>query len=142
MPINKNSLRRYQLIDNLLRNRRRKRTINEITEIVNEQLYSDGEKKVTKRTIYNDIENMMERFPVNIIKSSNQYYYEDEYDSIEKKPLTEQEKSILEMAMITFSFFRGTAIFEKFNDVITRIMAGSVIRKLYNAEDKKCIQIG
>ena len=142
MPINKNSLRRYQLIDALLQRRQRRFSINDIAEIVNNQLFEEGRSPVSERMIYNDIKNIMNQFPVNIICSEGRYYYEDATDSIEKKPLTDQEKNILEMAIQTFSFFRGTALFDKFNDVITRLMTGSVLRKLHNENDKHCIQIG
>ncbi len=141
MPINKNSFRRYKIIDSILQ-RNRRFTINEIANIVNEQLYEDDRPPVTERTIYNDIKNIMNEFPVNIICKEGKYYYEDSHDSIENKPLSEQEKNLLEMALLTFSFFRGTLLFDKFNDIISRIMTGSVIRKLQNENKKKCIQIG
>jgi len=141
MPINKNSFRRYKIIDSILQ-RTRGYSINDIANIVNEQLYADDRPPVTERTIYNDIKNIMKEFPVNIICREGRYSYEDSHDSIERKPFSEQEKNLLEMALLTFSFFRGTSLFDKFNDVITRIMTGSVIRKLQNENKKKCIQIG
>ena len=46
------------------------------------------------------------------------------------------------MALQTFSIYKGSGLFEKFDDVITRLMAGSVLRRLNKSDHKKYIQIG
>jgi predicted DNA-binding transcriptional regulator YafY len=141
MPVNKKSVRRYRIIDSLLRSNT-KYTITEIAAKVNEQLVLDGLPTVSDRMIYNDIEDMMDEYPVIIKKKKGKLFYEDKDDSIDKMPLTDQDKTVLEMALQTFSLYKGSPFFEKFDDVITRIMTGSVLRKIRNNDESNCIQLG
>jgi predicted DNA-binding transcriptional regulator YafY len=45
------------------------------------------------------------------------------------------------MALQTLSIYQGSPLFEKFNDVINRIMASSVLRKISKKDSGKYIQI-
>lgn len=141
MPENKNSIRRYRIIDSLLKSNR-KYSIAEIAAKVNEQLEIDGLRIVSNRMIYNDIEDMMDNYPVSIKKEKGKVFYEDKEDSIDKMPLSDQDKNVLEMALQTFSLYKGSPFFEKFDGVITRIMTGSVLRKIRNNEESNFIQLG
>lgn len=141
MPENKNSIRRYRIIDSLLKSNR-KYSITEIAAKVNEQLEMDGLQTVSNRMIYNDIEDMMDNYPVSIKKEKGKVFYEDKEDSIDKMPLSDQDKNVLEMALQTFSLYKGSPFFEKFDGVITRIMTGSVLRKIRNNDESNFIQLG
>lgn len=141
MPISKNARKRFILIDGILKSHKRY-SIKEISEIVNEQLEEDGYERVSDRMIYNDILMIKNEFPVNIIKKDGKYQYETRDESITNEILNEKDREIIEMALQTFSIYKGSSLFEKFDDVITRVMAGSVLRRLNKLDHKKYIQIG
>lgn len=141
MPLNKNSFKRYQIINGLLRSYHQY-TLKEIAEKVNEQLEQDHLKTVSKRMIYNDIKNIENEFPVDVKHVRGKYFYVDKNDSIEKIPLSNDDKEVLEMAMQTFSLYKGSPFFDKFNNTINRLMAGSVLRKIQKNDPSVYIQIG
>lgn len=141
MPISKNARKRFILIDGILKSHKRY-SIKEIAEKVNEQLEEDGFAQVSERMIYNDIQMMQDEFPVNIIKKDSKYQYENRDESITNEILNQKDRELIEMALQTFSIYKGSGLFEKFDDVITRLMAGSVLRRLNKSDHKKYIQIG
>jgi len=141
MPIGKNPRKRFIIIDGILKSHKRY-SIKEIAEKVNEQLEEDGYAMVSERMIYNDIQMMQNEFPVNIIKRDGKYQYETRDESITNEILDQKDREIIEMALQTFSIYKGSGLFEKFDDVITRLMAGSVLRRLNKSDHKKYIQIG
>jgi len=141
MPIGKNPRKRFIIIDGILKSHKRY-SIKEIAEKVNEQLEEDGYAMVTERMIYNDIQMLQNEFPVNIIKKDGKYQYETRDESITNEILDQKDREIIEMALQTFSIYKGSGLFEKFDDVITRLMAGSVLRRLNKSDHKKYIQIG
>jgi predicted DNA-binding transcriptional regulator YafY len=141
MPISKNARKRFILIDGILKSHKRY-SIKEIAEKVNEQLEEDGYAMVSERMIYNDIVMLQEEFPVNIIKKEGKYQYETREESITNEILNQKDRELIEMALQTFSIYKGSGLFEKFDDVITRLMAGSVLRRLNKSDHKKYIQIG
>jgi predicted DNA-binding transcriptional regulator YafY len=150
MPINKKSFFRYKLIDQQLR-RNKGMSFAELTEAVNEELrlleddaISSNERKytVSERMIRNDIEEMQNIFPVIITKKNGKLFYQNKEDSIDNFNLREEDKRIIELALQTFELYKGTPFFEKFDDVITRIMANSIFRKISKRDNKKFIQIG
>jgi predicted DNA-binding transcriptional regulator YafY len=141
MPIGKNPRKRFIIIDGILKSHKRY-SIREIAEKVNEQLEEDGYAMVSERMIYNDIQMLQNEFPVNIIKKDGKYQYETRDESITNEILDQKDREIIEMALQTFSIYKGSGLFEKFDDVITRLMAGSVLRRLNKSDHKKYIQIG
>jgi predicted DNA-binding transcriptional regulator YafY len=141
MPLSKNAFTRYRIINGLLSSSRRY-SLKELAEKVNEQLVSDGFSSVTERMIYKDIADMQTIYPVIVRKKSGKYYYEDRDESIENIPLSDEDKKILEMALQTFSLYKGSPFFDKFNNTINRLMAGSVLRKLHKGDPSFHIQIG
>lgn len=141
MPIGKNPRKRFIIIDGILKSHKRY-SIKEIAEKVNEQLEEDGYAMVSERMIYNDIQMLQNEFPVNIIKKDGKYQYETRDESITNEILDQKDREIIEMALQTFSIYKGSGFFEKFDDVITRLMAGSVLRRLNKSDNKKYIQIG
>lgn len=140
MPVDKNINKRLQLLEGFLISRRGY-TMAEIQEKVNESLLKDGFEGIAIRSVYEDIKRI-EELGIEIEKlkgAKRRYKYED--DTIWKTTLLDEEKKLLEMAVNTFSVFKGSSIYQKFNDVITRIMAGSMLRSL-NADNSKILQVG
>lgn len=101
MSLNKLALIRYKTIDNCLRNRYRKWTLEDLIESVDEALYEfEGIKKgVSKRTIQLDLQNMRsEKLGYNapiIVVDKKYYTYEDKKFSITNTPLNKQDLDTL-----------------------------------------------
>ena len=55
MPVDKQVLMRYQVLNKCFRNRYREYTIDDLVDACNEALYQAGKPSVSKRTIQNDI---------------------------------------------------------------------------------------
>ena len=146
MPVSKKALQRYQILNRYLQHRKGY-SIMELTEIVNEELalsQDDGvkDKTVTDRMIRIDLQNLQEIYPVVIGKrEGKKYYYENSDDSIDNINISEQDKTAISLAVGVFARFKGTPIYDKFSDAITRIMANSVIRKINSTDTRKIVQV-
>ena len=146
MPVTKKALHRYKILDGLLKNRNGY-TIMELTEKVNDELatFQDSDKKenrVSDRMIRMDLENMMEVYSVIIGKRDrNRYYYETSDESIDNINLREEDKTAIGLAVGVFARFKGTPLYDKFSDAVTRIMANSVIRKINTTDTRKIVQV-
>ena len=141
MPDSKNPRKRFNIIDGILKSHK-SYTMKQIAEKVNEQLVEDGYAPVSERMIYNDIKMLQQEYSVNIVNKNGKYQYETRSESISDKILNQHDRELIEMALQTFSIYKGSGLFEKFDDVITRLMAGSVLRRLNKTDHKKYIQIG
>jgi predicted DNA-binding transcriptional regulator YafY len=146
MPVSKKALLRYQILNRFLQHRKGY-TVKELTEIVNEELASfqeDGakDKTVSDRMIRIDLESMQEVYPVVIGKrNGNKYYYESSDDSIDNINISEQDKTAIGLAVGVFARFKGTPLYDKFSDAVTRIMANSVIRKINTSDTRNIVQV-
>lgn len=145
MPASKKALLRYQILNKLLQNRFGY-TILELTDKVNEEmenLESEGSKSytVSDRMIRIDLENMMDIFPIEIKNENGRFFYENQEDSINNINLREEEKMAIELAIGVFARYNGTPIFDKFSDVITRILTSSVLRKINTTDTSKYIHL-
>jgi len=141
MPENKNTRKRLQILENLLQSRKGY-SVTELVKLINETLKEDGFGVVTSRTIYHDIDAIKnEGIEIEKLKGSR-IRYEDPNDTIWKTTLLEDEKQLLEMSLRAFSVFKGSSLYNKYNDVITRLMSGSILRGLNKVDNTKIIQIG
>lgn len=137
MSINKLALIRYKTIDNCLKNRFRKWTLEDLIDECSEALYefegiSDG---VSKRTIQLDLQNMRsEKLGYNapIVVIDKKYYtYEDKNYSITNSPLTHQDLGTLTEVLDVLKQFKGFSYFQELNSMVTRLED-----KLYKQQNK------
>jgi predicted DNA-binding transcriptional regulator YafY len=136
MPVVKNARFREKVIDQILRNRNRKYTAEEIKNEVNRRLGTD----VSLSTIYADFEHIESEYGAVISKNIYyQRYYEDPDFSIDKTPLNEEDKKLLEVATTIFRIFSSSPIFDKFESTIDKILTGSTITKT-ERNKMDCIQ--
>jgi predicted DNA-binding transcriptional regulator YafY len=141
MPTNKNNQKRYKLIESLLLSRKGYTAI-EILEKVNQSLIQDSEHTVKKRCIYNDLEAIKnEGIEIEKLKGGR-LRYTDPTDTIWKTSLIAEEKALMEIGLKAFEVFKGSLLFEKYNDIITRLMSGNILRALDKTDTAKIIQIG
>lgn len=144
MPVSKNALLRYKILDDLLKNKDRY-TIKQLTERVNSEMeILETDKRsytVTERMIRMDLENMMKVYSVAIVKNGPKYYYESKEESIDSINLREEDKTAINLALGVFSRFKNTPLYDKFSDVVTRVIASSLIRKVNHADTQHYIQL-
>lgn len=141
MPLNKNTQLRYKRLESLLLSRRGY-TVQELLDYINQSLLADSFKPIALRSIYNDIE-ALKNEGIEIEKiSGNKLRYLDPNDSIWNTNLVAEDKALLEMSLKAFEVFKGTGLFKKYDDVITRLMSGNILRSLNKSESDKIIQIG
>lgn len=136
MPVVKEARLREKIIDQILRNRNRKYTAEEIKNKVNRDL----DKDVSISTIYNDLKHIRDEYGAVIAKNErSQLYYQDDTFSIEKAPLDDEDKKLLDMATTIFRIFSSSPIFGKFENTINKILTGSAISKI-ERNRMDCIQ--
>ena len=106
MPANKNALIRYKTIDNCLRNRYKRWTLDDLVEACSEALYDmEGIKKgVCARTVQMDIQIMRSDklgyyAPIEVYDRIYYRYADPDY-SITKNPLSEEDCNLIQKAIL------------------------------------------
>lgn len=142
MPLNRNKGLRYKIIDELLK-KRRGYTIEEIRAKVNEALADWDNKEVTPRTIYNDLDELQSVYDLDITKAGHRYKYTDPNDSFRKSRANREEKQTVELSLEAFAgTMRHFPFFNKFSDVINRMLAGDLYAGMDDEDKVRIIQIG
>ncbi|MCP9770057.1 WYL domain-containing protein [Lacihabitans sp. LS3-19] len=127
MPLNRNALIRYKVIDSCLQRRNRKWTLEDIIETVSDALYEyeGSEKGISKRTIQADIQMMrsdkLGYFAPIIVSDKKYYTYEDPNYSITNIPLSESDLSKMNEAVEMLKQFKGFSHFSQLNDVVQKL---------------------
>ncbi|MBR0037364.1 MAG: WYL domain-containing protein [Bacteroidales bacterium] len=117
MATTKNALIRYKYLDLLLSDRHHYYDINDLTKKVNDMLYDDGFKTVTRRCIEKDLVCLTEapfRAPIGHFKKSgkNCIAYEKASFSIFKQEMSREERTLLREVLNTIGRFEGLDNFE------------------------------
>lgn len=124
MPVNRNAMLRYQVIDRCLCNKGRKWTWKEILDEVNRSLEQEFIEGVGKTTFFKDIIDMEQVFKTTIEKFHGDskkiiyYRYEDPEFSIRKQPINEHEAAQFKATIQILSRFKGLPQFEWVNEMI------------------------
>lgn len=127
MPANKNALIRYKTIDNCLRNKYRRWTIDDLVDACSDALYDcEGiTKGVSMRTVQSDIQIMRSdklgyNAPIEVYE--NKYYrYSDPEYSITKMPLSQNDYDVIKEATDMLRQLSDFEQFSRFDDVIGRL---------------------
>ncbi|MBS1661616.1 MAG: WYL domain-containing protein [Bacteroidetes bacterium] len=127
MSINKLALIRYRTIDECLRNRYRKWTLEDLIEKVSEVLYDNEgiQSGVSKRTIQADIQLMRSdklgyNAPI-VVKEKKYYSYEDPDYSITNTPITDTDLEKMKEIVGVLKQFNGFSYFDEMSDMIARL---------------------
>jgi predicted DNA-binding transcriptional regulator YafY len=127
MPINKNALIRYKVLDNCFRNRQRKWTLDLLVDKVSDALYEyEGiSKGASIRTIQYDIQMMRSDklgYNAPIIVVDKKYYtYEDPKYSITNLPISHADMQQMSEAVELLKQFKGFEHFNNLNDVVQKL---------------------
>lgn len=124
MPINRNALLRYQVIDKCLCNKGRKWTWTALLEEINKELAKEYIDPIGKTTFFKDIQDIEQVYKTTIEKYYGEnkkivyYKYEDPEFSIRKQPLYEHEAVQFKETIQMLSRFKGLPQFEWVNEMI------------------------
>src|SRR5687768_234475 len=127
MPVTRNALIRYRTIDNCLKNRQRRWTLEDLIDACSESLYEyEGiDKGVSKRSIQMDIQFMRSDklgYNAPIIVLEKKYYtYEDPDYSITNIPLTDQDLGKLTEVVEILRQFKGFSHFQELSGMVQRL---------------------
>lgn len=127
MPVNRNALIRYKTIDNCLRNRYRKWTLEYLIDACSDALYEyEGiDKGVSRRTVQMDIQVMRSEklgYHAPIIVVDKKYYtYEDPDYSITNIPLTDQDLGKLTEVVDILRQFKGFTHFQELSGMVQKL---------------------
>ena len=127
MPVNKNALLRYKIIDRCLRNRYRRWTIEDLVDAVSDALYEmEGiSKGVSIRTVQSDIQIMRSdklgyNAPIEVY-DQKYYRYADPNYSITDMPLTAEDFNLIAKAVEMLGKVEGMMELQQMNKVLTRV---------------------
>lgn len=127
MPINRNALIRYKTLDNCLRNKYRKWTLEDLIDACSEALYEyEGiDKGVSRRTVQMDLQLMRSdklgyNAPI-VVKEKKYYSYDDPDYSITNIPLTDQDLGTLSEVVQILKQFKGFSHFEEIGGMVNRL---------------------
>lgn len=124
MPVSKNALIRYKTIDNCLRNRYRKWTLEDLIDACSDALseFEGRDENVSRRTVQADIQMMRSDklgYNAPIVVKENKYYtYSDPEYSITNVPLTEQDTVMMADAVNVLKQLSGFSAFAGMEDII------------------------
>ncbi len=144
MSVNKLALIRYKTIDECLRNRQRKWTLDDLIEKVGDVLYDcEGiTTGVSKRTIQADIQMMRSNklgynAPI-VIKDKKFYTYSDPEYSITNAPLNSADVEKMKEIVGVLKQLNGFSYFDEMSDMIARLE-----NNLYKSthQGRTCIQL-
>ena len=136
MPVNKNAMTRYALIDTMLANRNRAYSIQDITDVLAEKLVEYCLEPVSKRCVEKDLQYLIYESPFDIeieeywVDASDRngrpyrkrcLRYADPTFSIFKPKISDDEKVVLAVALDTLSSFDGLENFEWLSGLSKRL---------------------
>ena len=127
MPVNKNALLRYKIIDRCLRNRYRRWTIEDLVDAVSDALYDmEGiSKGVSIRTVQSDIQIMRsDRLGYNApieVYDQKYYRYADPNYSITDMPLTAEDFNLIAKAVEMLGKVEGKIELQQMGGVLARV---------------------
>ncbi|WP_158825659.1 helix-turn-helix transcriptional regulator [Mucilaginibacter lacusdianchii] len=127
MPVNRNALIRYRTIDNCLRNRYKKWTLEDLIDACSDALYEfEGiDKGVSRRSVQADIEMMRSNklgYEAPIIVVDRKYYtYADKNYSITNSPISQQDMQVLSEVSTLLKQFKGFNHFADLNEMVSKL---------------------
>ena len=127
MPANKNALIRYKTIDNCLRNRYRRWTLEDLVEACSEALYDmEGIRKgVSVRTVQGDIQMMRSdklgyNAPIEVYDHKYYRYADSDY-SIMDMPMSQNDYEVMQEAVDMLRQLEDFGQFSEMADVVSRL---------------------
>ncbi len=127
MPVNKNALLRFQILDRCFRGGRNRLDTRELLDHVNRELIRKDAKAISRRQFYDDIKLIEKIVDERIFLQSkkdgrrNFLHYSDPDYSIFNLPLLPEEEELLEPALAMLASVAGAPQFESVKDLLPKI---------------------
>ena len=140
MPVNKNALLRYRIIDGCLTNKNRKYPdVKFILNKIEDQL---GEP-VSESSFNKDLAKMKEIYsaPIRFDRHHGGYFYDQEGFSIKEFPLSNEEIEALDYSTALLHQLKGTRMFQQFENAINKVIEGYRISKVIGKAESQIIQV-
>ena len=134
MPLTKNALIRYKTIDNCLRNRCKRWTLDMLVDACSEALYDyEGVGNISKRTVQLDLQMMRsDRYGYNApieVYEQKYYRYADPDYSITNLPLSQRDYEMMQEAVGMLRQFQDFDFFTEMSDVVNRMQDQLAVSK-------------
>jgi predicted DNA-binding transcriptional regulator YafY len=140
MPLNKNAILRYRIIDKCLTNTHRRFPDTAfLLEKINEQLPSP----ISESMLNKDLRDMKDHYdaPIKFDRTRKGYYYTEEGFSIKEFPLTHEEIEALDYSTALLQQLKGTRMFDQFENAINKVIEGYRISKVIGKPETQIIQV-
>jgi predicted DNA-binding transcriptional regulator YafY len=140
MPVNKNALLRYRVIDSCLTNKYRKYPS---AETILEKVKQHLEVDLSKSMLDKDFRQMKEIYsaPIKFDRTRGGYYYTEEKFSIMEFPLTQEEIEALDYSTALLQQVKGTEMFRQFENAINKVIEGYRISKIIGKSESQILQV-
>jgi len=140
MPANKSAMRRYQVIDDCLRNTMRRYP--NLATLRDKVQYSLG-TSISDSMLNKDIAEMKRLFdaPIFFDRVRGGYCYTEPDFSIRQFPLREDEVRALEQSIAVLRQVRGSGLFARFENAIAKIIQGYRISEITGGDDRSYIHV-
>lgn len=141
MPINKNAVLRYRIIDGCLRNKMRKYPTVEILRTAIMQ--ATDKLSISDSQVHKDIRFMKDYYkaPIAFSREYGGYYYSESDFSVESFPLTHDEIKVLDMSTAIFKQLKYSGYFKQFESIIEKLISGYRISKIPGYENLNILEV-
>jgi predicted DNA-binding transcriptional regulator YafY len=139
MPVNKNALLRYRIIDDCLTNpMKRYPRMQDIIEKIEQQT----DDSISESMFSKDIQNMKRVYnaPIRYDKTHGGYCYTEPGFSIKEFPLNHQEIEALDFSTALLGLLKGTKLFQQYENAINKVIEGYRISKIIGKSEKQILQ--
>ena len=129
MPVDKQVLLRYQVLNKCLRNRYREYTIDDLVDECNKALRRIDKPDVSKRTIQNDINTLETDYHIVLNENLRQgrkrlYRYTDTSYSLPLYRMNDEERNKIEDAIYVLEDFEGEPLYDWVRTILMQIEGG------------------
>ena len=129
MPVDKQVLLRYQVLNKCFRNRYREYTIDDLVDECNKALRRIDKQDVSKRTIQNDINTLEADYHIRLNKNLRQgrkriYRYVDTDYSMPLYRMNDEERNKIQDAIYVLDDFEGEPLYDWVRTILMQIEGG------------------
>ena len=129
MPVDKQVLLRYQVLNKCFRNRYREYTIDDLVDECNKALRRMDKPDVSKRTIQNDINTLEADYHIRLNENLRQgrkrlYRYTDTSYSLPLYRMDDEERNKIEDAIYVLKDFEGEPLYDWVRTILMQIEGG------------------
>lgn len=140
MPVNKNAMLRYRIIDSCLTNNLRKYpSLQDIIAKIEDQLGSS----ISISMVNKDLSQMRSLYgaPIKYSQQHGGYFYEEDGYSIIDQPLTPDELAALDYSTALLNSLKGTHLFKHFENAINKLIQGYRISSVLEKSSHQILDV-